>query len=177
MEIRPAESERLLLGASRWALRDERPPSRRWSRHRAGSPNSNGFSFLELMMVVAIISIFAALAVPFLHRAKMTVQEKAALASLRTVSQGEALHCARFQRYGSLDQLVAEKFIDASFQQGSRYGYAFAVPVASVTHFELTAVPSAPGVSGNKAYYVDETGVIRYTEDGSLPTAASPPWR
>ncbi len=144
---------------------------------RPSRPSSRGFSFVELLMVVAIISILAALAVPYLHRVKMTAQEKSAQANVRTLFEGEALYHSRFQRYGTLDQLVNERFIDRSFVAGHRDGYDYTVSASTWSHFELRAVPNAPGVTGEKGYYVDETGVIRYTQDGSPPTASSPPWK
>ncbi len=165
---------RLLSGSADGTAWGRRPTFRPGVAPRAAS---RGFSFVELLMVVAIISILAALAVPYLQRVKMTAQEKSAQANVRTLFESQALYQGRFQRYGSLDQLVGERLIDQSFNSGHRDGYDYAVTVSSGSHFELTAVPNAPGITGEKAYYVDETGVIRYTEDGSVPSVASPPWR
>ena len=154
---------------------------RSWSRRDPGTQDSvradRGFSFIELVMVVAVISILAALAVPHVHRVKMTAQENVALASVRTIFEAEALYQARFGRFGEFDGMIAEKFLDDSFLNGEKSGYLYEIAGASEIDFELRAVPVAYGDTGFKSYFIDATGVIRYTEDGSSPTADSPVWK
>ncbi len=141
-----------------------------------GDAAQRGFSFIELVMVIAVVSILAALAVPHLHRIKMTSQEKVALASVRAIFEAEALHHARLQTFGDLDQLIGQSFIDNSFETGEKSGYLYVITGASSADFELRASPVSYGDTGFKAYFVNGTGVIRYTEDGSSPDANSPVW-
>ncbi|MFQ5741021.1 MAG: type IV pilin protein [Acidobacteriota bacterium] len=130
---------------------------------------SRGFSFIELLMVVSVISILAAMSVPHLQKMKMGSQERVALATIRTFFKGEAMYLAQFQTFGDFDGLISNEFIDNSFASGSKAGYSYAVQNPSQTHFEVIAVPLTFGVSGEKSFYIDETGVIRYNPDGSLP--------
>lgn len=139
--------------------------------------SSRGFSFIELLMVVAAITILVGLAVPHLQRVKVTAQEKVALAAVRTFFEAQALHHTFFQTYGDLDSLISNQYIDDSFAGGRKSGYDFSISSASFYGFELVAVPSEIGVTGDKGFFIDETGVIRFTEDGSPPGAASPPWQ
>lgn len=136
-----------------------------------------GFSFIELLMVTAVIAILAGLAVPHLRRVQMTANEKTTMASLRTVFSAQAMYHARYRTYADLGPLVANKFLDDSVGSGQKSGYAYSVSLYNVNAFQVVAVPLETGVSGEKGFYIDETGVIRYTEDGSAPTAASPAWQ
>ena len=75
--------------------------------HPSSPKSDRGFSFIEMLMVVAVISLLSALAVPHLQRVRMSSQENVAIASLRAAYKGELLHLNQFQRYGDLSELVA----------------------------------------------------------------------
>ncbi len=128
-------------------------------------------------MVTAVLALLAGMAVPHLQRIKITSQEKVALASLRTIFSAQATHHARFQLYGDMNALVSNEFLDDSLASGSKSGYSYTIGSVDASQFTAVAVPIEQGVSGEKGFYIDATGVIRFTDDGSPPTAASPPWR
>lgn len=136
---------------------------------------SRGFSFIELLMVAAVISILAALAVPHLQRVRMNTHEKVAIACLRTIYDAQLLHANQFQRFGEFSELIAAEYLDNSFSDGEKSGYEY-TDTATGSAFEVVAVPVAVGVTGLRAFFVDETGVIRYDESGAAPDRASPPW-
>ncbi len=135
-----------------------------------------GFSFIELVAVVAAISILAAFSVPHLSKVKMVTQENTAAASLRALYSGEVLYHSRFGTYGTLPAMVNLQYVDDSYVTGVKNGYSFAVQNPNQHSFEILALPLQAGVTGNWGFFVDETGVIRYTEDGSPPNSNSPPW-
>jgi len=157
---------------------------------------NSGFTLIELMIVVAIIAIIAAIAIPNLLRSRMSANEAGAAGAMRTISTGEvAFQTAGFVDsdgdgvgdYGSLAQLAdpdgagaTPPFIDSVLGGGAKHGYNFtvAVTLGSATTqpaYTCTAVPAAAGRTGYRQYFVDESGVIRYTADGSAVGATSPP--
>lgn len=135
----------------------------------------SGYSYIELMFVIVVISILAALAVPYLQKARMSSNEASALTSVRTVGQGQVAYKNRYNGYATLPELVGEELIDGSLGSGSKAGYQFSMQNLSDDHFEIIAFPLDLGTSGQKGFYADETGVIRYTIDGALPSSSSSP--
>ncbi len=155
-----------------------------------------GFTLIELMIVIAIIAIIAAIAIPNLLRSRMSANEASASGAMRTISTAEvAFQTAAFVDsnadgmgdYGSLAQLgnpdgsgALPAFVDAVLINGYKQGYAFTVNVTlgngtTPPSYTCTAVPTAPGQTGWRQYYVDDTGVIRFTSDGTGVSPSSPP--
>ena len=114
--------------------------------------NEQGFSLVELLIVVAIIAIIAAIAVPSLLTARMAANETGAIQGCRTVGSAEiAFAATNNQNYATLAQLVTDSFLDMRFNAGNAlngYTYAFAaVPTtpaqALPTGFQFVATPDA----------------------------------
>lgn len=156
----------------------------------------HGFTLLELMIVVALIAIIAAVAIPNLLRSRMSANESAAVQGLRTISTGQAgFKEAAFVDadgdgagdYGTLDQLSnpdgageSPPFVDGALASGTKLGYLFTVaPVPGggglPSSYTALALPQAPGNTGWTQYFVDETGVIRFTGDGTAVSSDSAP--
>jgi type IV pilus assembly protein PilA len=151
-----------------------------------------GFSLIELLIVVAIILIIAAIAIPALVRAKIAANEASAAESVRTITTGETTYstsCPDIGYSASLMELntgaicasgknIIDEVLgggDPSFRNGYKFIY---VPVAnngSNTTFTITALPIALGISGNRGFLSDQTGVIRYSLDGTSPLPTSSP--
>jgi prepilin-type N-terminal cleavage/methylation domain-containing protein len=149
----------------------------------------HGFTLIELMVVILIILIIAAIALPNLLRSRMTANEATATSSMRTISTGEASYQAAgidattngIGKYGTLTSLGSglTPFIDAGLSSGVKAGYQFqatpALDGSVIPRYTATASPAVQDKTGFRAFYVDETGVIRFESDGAAPSSTSAP--
>lgn len=123
-----------------------------------------GFTLVEIMIVVAIIALLAAIAIPNLLRARHNANEAAAIASLRTLSTAEESYRAAQNptTYGTLAQLAGAvpPYIDATLAGGAKQGYNFAMGALTANTYTVTATPQVVGTTGTRTFSVDETGVL-----------------
>src|SRR5574338_684109 len=105
----------------------------------------NGFSLLELLIVVAIILIIATIALPALLRSRQAANESHAVANLRTLNTAEASYLTSYQQYGTIAQLVAAGLLDFRYTSGSS-GYDFGVDTVSPFQ-DYTATATAQSVN------------------------------
>ena len=138
-----------------------------------------GFSLIELLVVVAVILIIAAIAIPNYISSRMRANEGAAVQNMRSITTSELVYSTT---YGvgystSLSQLQEDPtvtdvdhagLIDQVLAGGTKGGYIYTYTVltsdslGNPTTYSLTAAPKTPGTTGQRYYYVDQTGVIRY---------------
>jgi type IV pilus assembly protein PilA len=152
-----------------------------------------GFSLIELLIVVAIILIIAAIAIPNLLRSRMAANEASAVGSLRTINTAEVTFSTTYPTVGfaTLTALggaapcttatsTTACLIDSTLSvTQSKSGYNFVVAGFTsgggvVVTYTASGVPSAIGQSGQRGFFTDQSGVIRFTTDGTVPTNASP---
>lgn len=110
-----------------------------------------GFSLIELLIVVAIIAIIAAIAVPSMLTARMAANEAGAIQGCRTVGSAQVAHAAvNNQMYATMENLVSRGFVDARFSEGfSGYDYDDATTL-DFTGFDATEMdpPSTDVAAG-----------------------------
>ena len=137
-----------------------------------------GFSLIELLIVVAIILIIAAIAIPNLLSARMSANEASAVGSMRTLNTACITYSstwgigfpAAFSNLGPAASAssTAADLIDSGLISGTKSGYNFVyaggAPDASgvINTYAVNANPSAPGQSGQRYFYTDQSGVITY---------------
>jgi type IV pilus assembly protein PilA len=143
-----------------------------------------GFSLIELLIVIAIILIIAAIAVPKMNKQIMAAHEMAAIRMIGTIHQGETQYYSQYGRYAqNLSELgppasgadgpAAANIIPKNLADGKASGFVFTL-VGSPTGYSVTAVPEAFGNSGNRTFFSDQTLVIRNNYTAEPATVASP---
>jgi type IV pilus assembly protein PilA len=141
-----------------------------------------GFSLIELLIVVAIILIIAAIAIPNLLKSKMAANESSAVGSLRTINTGEVTYAASCPAIGYSATLLelntgalcvsGSGIIDNVLSAGSKSGYTFKYTVAANgattnTSYVANGTAQTLGVTGQRMFCTDQSGVIRYDVAGA----------
>src|SRR5262245_27368494 len=138
-----------------------------------------GFSLIELLIVVAIIGIIAAIAIPNLLKSQQAARETAALTEVQTIGKSQVLYSVTkgHGKFADLAGLGAQAIIDATLASGNKGGYVYAsTPINAEgmpAMFDTTAHPSAVGTfgTGNRSFYSNETMVVFENEGIQPPTA------
>lgn len=153
--------------------------------------DSNGFSLIELLIVVAIILIIAAIAIPNLLKSKIAANQSSAVASLRTINTSEVTYSSTYnQGYTStLAQLgppasgsstsATAGLIDSVLSGGTKSGYTFAYTAGtavggSTPTYQVTATPVSVGTTGQNYYFTDDSNVIRQNSSQTASASDSP---
>jgi len=130
-----------------------------------------GFSLIELLIVVAIILIIAAIAIPNLLRSRIAANEASASSSVRTVVSMETQYKINTASYGTLVQLNQAQLIDSALSAGYKSGYDFADGAVTADTFQVTAQPHSALNSGVRAFCSDQNTIIKVDGVSNPPTA------
>jgi type IV pilus assembly protein PilA len=148
-----------------------------------------GFSLIELLLVVAVILIISAIAVPNFLRSRLRANEASAVASLRVINTAAVTYAitypdigfpALLNTLGGANPCLASStqacLLDDILSQGAKGGYSFVWTGDGFTpsvSFTLTGTPQAIGASGQNMFCSDQSGVIHYDPSGSGCTLSS----
>jgi type IV pilus assembly protein PilA len=148
-----------------------------------------GFSLIELLIVVAIILVISAIAIPSYLRSRMQANEASAVSSLRMINTAAITYSSTYVDVGYPATLAnmggaipctatstSACLLDDSHAQGTKSGYALAWTGDGATPsvaYTITGTPLVVGGSGQRMFCTDQTGVIRYEPSGAGCTDAS----
>jgi type IV pilus assembly protein PilA len=143
--------------------------------------DNKGFSLIELLIVMALLLIMAALAVPNYMAALSRANEASAASSVRAIITAQSLYRNTFGVYSDLPALGGDYLTDQLLAAGRKSGYIFdSTPgsgSAAALQFSVQATPAlsvGPSASGTRSYYGDESAVIRFSQTGTADTSSPP---
>ena len=164
-----------------------------------------GFSLIELLIVVAIILIIAAIAIPNLLRARISANEASAVGSMRTIVTAEVSYNAAGWSSGAtpvgfsdtlavlgvngggcatggaaaststclIDDVLAKATVSTSPKSGYFFVYTNTPGTPSI-FYTITAQPANRGQTGQRTFFSDQSGVIRFDATGTATATSSP---
>lgn len=151
--------------------------------------NRNGFSLIELLLVVTVILIISAIAVPNFLSSRQRANEASAVAAIRVINTAAVTYSftypdlgfpAQLTTLGGVNPCTASPaqacLLDDLLAQGVKSGYSFVfvgdglVPSSSYT---IAGTPQVIGSSGQRMFCTDQTGILHYDPSGGGCTSAS----
>jgi prepilin-type N-terminal cleavage/methylation domain-containing protein len=158
-----------------------------------------GFSLIELLIVVAVILVIAAIAIPSLLRSRIAANQASAVESLHVLNTAEITYSSTYGSYsptlgdlgppgpgltagatdaGLIDDILAGGSTAATVSSKSGYTFTYS-PGASdenghIYSYSVLATPNQVGTTGNNFYYTDQAGVIRQNSTAPAGSSDSP---
>lgn len=163
-------------------------PVRRAQKFRT----SGGFSLIELLIVVAIILVIAAIAIPNFMRSRIAANESASVQNMRNIATANVVYSSTYGiGYAStlatlgpppgsgVPNATNSSLIDDILALGTKSGYTYTYTPGSpvngvIDSFQLNAAPVNPGITGNRYFFMDDSGVIRQNTS-ALATVSDTP--
>ena len=162
---------------------------------RAGSDGSmlwkkrRGFSIVEVVVIVAILLVAAAIAIPNLLHSSLSENESSAVTSLRALNSACASYSMLYGGYprslsnlgpGNPASSGTADLIDSVLASGTKSGYSFAYTAGAtgvsgnVLSYSISANPLTPGATGRRRFFTDQSGVIRANTAGLADAGSTP---
>jgi len=154
--------------------------------------NSEGFSIIELLIVVAVILIITAFSIPNFLRSMIAANQASAISSLRILNTAELSYSVTFNSgfsstladlapptVGGTPTSTAAGLIDSILARGRKSGYTFTYSAGApdstghIDTYTITAVPISNN-TGTNCYFMDQSGVIRQNATTTAGSTDSP---
>jgi prepilin-type N-terminal cleavage/methylation domain-containing protein len=148
-----------------------------------------GFSLIELLVVVAILLILAAIAIPSFLDSKMRANEASAVGSLRQIGTAQSTYSITYPDVGyalALSDLgpgaspsstsagLLDDVLACPSSPCKKSGYGFVLSTGPGT-YSVTSTPVTVGTTGRRSFFSDNSGVIRYNTAGTTATIGDSP--
>ena len=148
-----------------------------------------GFSVVEVVVLVAILLVIAAIAIPNLLHSNLSEHESSGVASLRALNAACANYSMLYGGYprslsnlgpGDAANSTSAAFIDAALASGTKNGYVFTYTAGAIgiggniLSYNITANPAVPGSTGQRQFFTDQSGVIRASTKGAADASSTP---
>jgi type IV pilus assembly protein PilA len=158
-------------------------------RGRRGAATPNGFTLMELLIVIAIILILMLMAIPTIGSLKKKANETSAINSVQTINKAEIQYESSFPANGYACNLsalggdpsagapsaTAAQILQGDITSGYKAGYIFTIGNCTkvsisgtdrITGYTITAVPQTVGKTGDRGFCSDQFGTIKYDPAG-----------
>ena len=156
-------------------------------RNPNASSKRKGFTLIEMLIVVAIVLIIAAVALPRLDKARMQTQEMAAVQEIQNIHKAQAMYYSTFQRYATkLEELgpptggqtgpAAADLIPGEMAKGTKAGYNFVLQ-GGPGGYTISANPVTFNGTGRRTFFSDQSLVIRQNWGPEPATVTSPEFK
>ncbi len=153
--------------------------------------NAKGFSLIELLIVVAIILIIAAIAIPNLLRSRIAANEASAVGSLRSINTVCVTYNSTYGQFpptlaslgpaagGGVPTATNADLIDSVLALGVKSGYTFTYTAGTavggiIPTYTINGDPVTAGTTGQRFFFTDQSGVVR-ADTAAKATVASTP--
>jgi type II secretory pathway pseudopilin PulG len=130
---------------------------------------------ISSLVIVVPVGVVAAIAIPNLMAARRAANEATTIKTLRTISMAEDTFFAKHQKYGTFSELADEGLLARDLMFESKSGYRYQISVVTrdegefLKGFDVVSVPKVYPSSGRRSFYLDETGVIRASDNQGQP--------